>query len=455
MTSPTPRKRLIVIGAGFAGVNLVKQLRDVPIQIDLLDKHNYHCFQPLLYQVATAALSAGDIAHPIRRIFRNQANVSVAMGEIEHMDLARQQVCSGDVCLHYDYLAIAVGVTHSYFGNEKWQLLAPGLKSVDDATRIRGHVLLAFEEAELEDDEASRRAKLTFVVVGGGPTGVEMAGALREIAANDIPRDFRNIDTKTSRIILLQGGDRLMPQLHPASSARAKRDLEAIGVEVRLNSRVTSVDESGVYLGDQHLPAGNVIWAAGVQAPRLLDALGVPQDRSGRIIVNQQLNVPGHPEVFVVGDAASVKDAKTGQLIPGLAPAAIQMGRFVGRIIRDEIARGTSIAERPAFHYRDKGTLATIGRRRAVADIRGWRFSGVFAWLLWSIVHISFLISFRSKLFVMAGWIYDYLFRTREARLITGKFALKIHRGRGTGGGSPEPTVELVPTGGIQERKIS
>ncbi len=452
MLNSAPRQRLLVIGAGFAGINLVKQLRNVPIDILLVDKHNYHCFQPLLYQVATAALSPADIAHPIRRIFRNQANVSVALGEVERIDLAAKQAFGGDVSTSYDYLAIAVGVTHSYFGNEKWQPLAPGLKSVDDATQIRRQVLLAFEEAELEDDEAMRRADLTFVVVGGGPTGVEMAGALREIAAQDIPRDFRNIDTKTSRVILLQASDRLLPAFHPDLSARAKKDLEAMGVEVRLDCMVTGIDDTGVHIGDQHLPAGNVIWAAGVQAPKLLSTLDVAQDRSGRIVVDQHLAVPGHPQVFVVGDAAAVLDAKSNQPVPGLAPAAIQMGKFVGRIIRDEITLGTPTAQRPAFHYRDKGTLATIGKRRAVADIRGWRFAGITAWLLWSLVHVSFLISFRSKLFVMAGWTYDYFFRSREARLITGKFKLQIRKVRGTTAPAAKEKVELVQTGGTIER---
>jgi NADH dehydrogenase len=447
MISPLPAKRLIVVGAGFAGINLVKQLRDLPLDILLIDKHNYHCFQPLLYQVATAALSPADIAHPIRHIFRDQKNVTVVLGEIDRVDLAGQQVCGGDVCVPYDYLALAVGSTHSYFGNEKWMPLAPGLKSVDDATQIRRQVLLAFEEAELEADDAARRAKLTFVVVGGGPTGVEMAGALREIAATDIPRDFRNIDTTTSRIILLQGGDRLLPQFHPKLSARAQSDLEAMGVEVRLNSYVTGVEPDGVRVGEQKIPAGNVIWAAGVQAPKVLSTLGVPQDRSGRIQVNPDFTIPGHPNVFVLGDAAHAVDAQTHQPLPGLAQAAIQSGRYVGRLLRDELEHRTDPDQRPPFHYYDKGMLATIGTRRAVADIRGWRFGGFFAWLLWSLVHITFLIGFRNKLFVMAGWIYDYLFSGREARLITGKFSLQIRRLRGPHTRS-EPIVHLVQTGG-------
>ena len=442
------RKRIIVIGAGFAGMNLVKRLRGLPLDIILIDKHNYHCFQPLLYQVATAALSPADIAHPIRRIFRKQSNVRVVLGEVQSIDLAGKHITGGEASVHYDYLCIACGVTHSYFGNERWQPLAPGLKSIDDATEIRRNVLLAFEEAELETDERSRQAKLTFVVVGGGPTGVEMAGALREIAARDIPKDFRNIDTKTAKVILIQGGDRLLPQFHPELSKRALQDLTEMGVEIQLNKRVTGVDETGVWMGDEHLPAENVVWAAGVQAPSLLKTAGVKQDRAGRIEVQPDLTIPGHPEVFVIGDAASVKDPDTGEPVPGLAPAAIQMGKFVGNLIRAEIETAKSgSSERPArepFHYFDKGTLATIGKRRAVAEIKGYRFHGLFAWLLWSGVHVMFLIGFRNKLFVMAGWVYDYVFNTREARLITGKFTLRIVNPRGTvhPQGKVEPLVE-------------
>lgn len=462
MPDRSHRKRLIVIGAGFAGLNLVKGLRGLPLDIVLIDKHNYHCFQPLLYQVATAGLSPADIAYPIRRVFRGQTNVRVVLGEVEKIDIANRTVSGGDASLSYDYLAICVGVTHSYFGNEKWQPMAPGLKSIDDATEIRRKVLLAFEAAELEQDEASRRAKLTFVVVGGGPTGVEMAGALREIAAQDIQKDFRNIDTTTSRIMLLQGGDRLLPAMHPDLSARALRDLRDMGVEVRLDCRVTGVDEAGVWIGDEQLPAANVIWAAGVQAPAILQTVDAPRDRSGRIVVGPDLSIPGHPEVFVLGDAAAVTDAKTGQPAPGLAPAAMQMGKFAAKVIREELKAGAmgarasspALADRASgsnessasstagddaraperaarFAYHDKGTMATIGKRRAVADIKGWRFGGVFAWLMWGLVHVMFLIGFRSKLFVMAGWIYDYVMNAREARLITGKFKLHVVKPRG------------------------
>lgn len=449
MSPTTTPKRLIVVGAGFAGINLVKRLRRVPIDIVLVDKHNYHLFQPLLYQVATAALSPADIAYPIRRIFRSQPNVRVVLGTVDRIDLAKQQVCGGDVCVDFDYLAVCVGATHSYFGkDEAWRQLAPGLKDLDDATEIRRRVLLAFEEAELEQDPASRRAKLTFVVVGGGPTGVEMAGALREIAANDIQKDFRNIDTGTSRIILVQGGERLLPQFDASLGERARRDLEAMGVEVRLKTRVTDVDQEGVWIAGEHLAAQNVIWAAGVAAPKLLGTMGVETDRAGRVIVRPDLSVPDHPNVFVLGDAANATDA-TGKPVPGLAPAAAQMGKYVAGLIRADVTAGAGSAaaaphERPPFYYRDKGIMATIGTHRAVADIRGWRFGGVLAWLAWSLIHVMFMIGFRNRFFVMAGWIYDYIASAREARLITGGFELRVRDPRRGGHIHLEPTATLL-----------
>jgi NADH dehydrogenase len=444
MADESPRKRVIVIGAGFGGMNCVKGLSSSKLDVILIDRHNYHLFQPLLYQVATAALSPADIAYPIRRVFRTQRNVRVALGEVEHIDLAKSEIIGDDAAVIYDYLVVAVGSTHSYFGHPEWSKIAPGLKTVDDATQIRRRLLLAFEEAELEQDPESRRAKLTFVVVGGGPTGVEMAGALREIAAKDIQRDFRNIDTTTTRVILIQGGDRLLPQFPEKLSARAKRDLEALGVEVRLDARVTNVDEKGVWIGDEQVLAENVIWAAGVQPPPILKTLGVEQDRSGRIKVSPDLSIPGHPNVFVVGDAANITDPKTNEPVPGLAPAAIQMGKHVAKIIRDEVERGVPVSSRPPFRYKDKGTMATIGKRRAVADINGFRFAGFLAWATWSLVHIMFLIGFRTKLFVMMGWIYDYVFNNREARLITGDVKLKVRKLAGRRGLGGEQVVNVA-----------
>ena len=437
------RKRVIVIGAGFAGINAVKKLDSRHLDVILIDKHNYHLFQPLLYQVATAALSPADIAYPIRRIFRAQKNVNVVLGKVEKIDLEHSMVCGGEACVLYDYLIVAAGCTHSYFGKDaEWHAIAPGLKNIDDATEIRRRILLAFEEAELEEDEASRRAKLTFVVVGGGPTGVEMAGAMREIAAKDIQKDFRHIDTKTTQVILLQGGDRLIPAFDEKLSARAKRDLEDMGVIVRLDAKVTDVTESGVVInGTEHLPAQNVIWAAGVRAPIVLSTMGVPQDRSGRIKVNPDLSVPGHPNVFVVGDAAEVTNIKTGKQVPGLAPAAMQMGKYVADVIVREVENLKPVDRREPFAYWDKGTMATIGTRRAVADIQGFKFAGLLAWLAWSGIHVMFLIGFRTKLFVIMGWVWDYLLKGREARLITGNFRLKVVRPAGV-----TPRIDLAKT---------
>jgi NADH dehydrogenase len=414
-----------VIGAGFGGLKLVQGLRKTPVRITLIDRHNYHLFQPLLYQVATAALSPADIAYPIRRIFRSQENVQVVLGDVTHVDLAASTFGGDRATIKYDYLVLACGSTHSYFGHDEWKDIAPGLKTVDDATTIRRRMLLAFEGAEYEADEEARIAKLTFVVIGGGPTGVEMAGALREIAVKDIPKDFRHIDTKMARIILVQGGDRLLPAFPSALSERAKRDLESMGVQVRLNSRVTNIDTDGIWIGDERLLAANVLWAAGVQAPEVMKSLGVPTDLSGRVIVNGDLSIPGHPNAFVIGDAAAVKDAKTGKQVPGLAPAAMQMGKFVAKIIAAE-AGSTSPPPRPEFHYVDKGTMATIGTRRAVADIKGFKFAGFFAWTLWSLIHLTFLVSFRNKLWVLLSWIYQYLTNGREARLITGEVRMKL-----------------------------
>jgi len=427
---PARKPRVIVIGAGFAGLKLVKGLSRADCEILLFDRHNYHLFQPLLYQVASAALSPGDIAYPIRRIFRDQKNCEVVLGEITNIDLNHRwiQTSEGEQ-LHYDYLAVAVGSTHSYFGKPEWAARAPGLKTVDDATEIRRRVLLAFEGAEQEGDDHARRAKLTFVVIGGGPTGVEMAGALREIAANDIPKDFRFIDTTTSRIILLQGGDRLLPSMHPILSKRAKDDLESMGVEVRLGARVTNIDAEAVWIGNERLPAQNVIWAAGVEGHPVARTLGAALDKSGRVIVKGDLSVPDHPEVFVIGDAAAAVDSDTQKPVPGLAPAAMQMGQFVARLIRDELSFGR-IGDRPAFNFIDKGTMATIGKARAVADIQGVRFGGFIAWLMWGLIHIMFLIGHRSKFFVMIQWTMEYVLGSRAVRLITGKPEVNVETPR-------------------------
>ena len=433
--------RVVIVGGGFAGMATARQLRSARCRIVLVDRNNHHVFQPLLYQVATAALSPADIAAPIRGVFRHQKNVSVTLGEVTGVDLEARQIHLGDEAVAYDWLVLAAGATHAYFGHDEWARVAPGLKSLDDAIGIRRRVLLAFEEAELEEDEASRSAKLTFVVVGGGPTGVEMAGALREIAAQTIPEDYRRVDTTTARVLLLEGGPRLLAGMSEESSRKALRDLERMGVEVRLNTLVTGVEDGRVFVGEEQVPAANVIWAAGVQGAPLMRGTGVELDRQGRVRVAPDCSIPGHSQVFAIGDLATLVDPKSGKQVPGVAQGAIQMGQFVGRLIRRELEAGSSAPEgaapegaapgdRPAFTYWDKGSMATIGRSSAVADLRGRSFGGFFAWLLWSVVHVLFLIGFRNKLLVMVNWAWQWLFMARGARLITGSPEIDVKQAR-------------------------
>lgn len=420
------RPRVVVVGAGFGGLHVVRRLARSPCDVVLIDRSNHHLFQPLLYQVATAALSPADIAAPIRSIFRGQRNVQVVLGEVTAVDRARRFVFLGDEPVSWDWLVLAAGATHTYFGNERWAARAPGLKSIDDALDIRRRVLLAFEEAELEQDEATRRAKLTFVVIGGGPTGVEMAGALREIAAQTIPRDFRRVDTRTTQIYLLEGGPRLLAGMSEEASWRALADLERMGVEVRLNTFVTDIDDTHVWVGDQSLPAANVIWAAGVQASPLARHLGAPLDPQGRVLVDTDCSVPGDRTVFVIGDLAAQTDPVTGAAVPGVAQGAMQMGDFVGELIAEELLRPDAGRTRPKFRYRNKGDMATIGRARAVADIGGRTFGGFLAWMLWSLIHVSFLIGFRNKVLVMVNWAWQWVVQARGARLITGSPRVRV-----------------------------
>ncbi len=438
-TSPKPR--VLIIGGGFAGLQCAMGLADAPVDITLADRHNYHLFQPLLYQVATAVLSPADIAGPIRRVLRNQQNARVVLARLTGVDLQNKlaRFPRGEVA--YDYLVLATGVTHSYFGHDDWAELAPGLKTVDDALEIRRRVLLAYEAAEWEADPAARQAKLTFVVVGGGPTGVELAGALKEIAAQAIPKDFRNIDTTTAQVILIEASPRLLAALPEALAERALRDLQQMGVQVRLNSMVTDICEGAVLIGDERLSAENIIWAAGVRGSEIAKTLGCELDQQGRVRVKEDLTLPEHPEVFAVGDLAHVVDQKTGQPVPGIAPAAIQMGQYVARQIRNEVTSGPAATERPAFRYRDKGGMATIGRNRAVAYIFGQRFTGFFAWLIWSLVHIIPLIDFRSKLSVIFTWILSYFSLSKSARLITGRTKMKVKTALGVIG-DKEPKSE-------------
>lgn len=425
---PSTLPRVVVVGGGFGGLSVTRALKGAPCQVLLFDRQNHHLFQPLLYQVATAALSPADIAQPIRSILRGQGNAQVVMGEVEEVNLQGRAVRVGADDVPYDWLVLAPGVTHAYFGNDHWAHRAPGLKTIDDALEIRRRVLLAFEEAELEDDPGARAAKLTFVIVGGGPTGVELAGALREIAARTIPRDFRRVDTSTARIILMEGQDRLLPGMSPRASARARRYLDRMGVEVRLGTLVTDVDDTTVATGEERVPAANVIWAAGVQGSPLARSLGVELDRQGRVRVEPDCSVPGHPEAFVVGDLASLTDPGTGEPVPGVAQGALQMGRFVGEVIRDALARREPPAVRRPFHYVDKGTMATVGRARAVADMGDLSLGGFPAWILWSTVHVLYLVGFRNRVLVMVNWAWQWLVQTRGARLITGNPRMRLTR---------------------------
>ena len=420
---------VVILGGGFAGLRCARALRKAPVRVTLIDRRNHHLFQPLLYQVATASLSPADIAAPIRSILRNQANAQVWMAEVTDIDVERRVVVLEDGSLKYDYLVVATGATHSYFGRDDWAPVAPGLKTIEDAVEIRRRFLVAFEAAEREADPAARRRHLTFVIVGGGPTGAELAGAMAEIARTVIPEDFRAVDTATARIILVEGVDRVLPTFHERLSVAARRQLERLGVEVRTGELVTSVDEQGVTLrSGERIDAENVVWAAGVAASPIGATLGAPLDRAGRVRVQPDLSIPDHPEVFVAGDLAWLEQDDRG--VSGVAPAAMQMGTYVGKTIRAEIAGRA----RTPFRYLDKGTLATIGRGAAVADIRGLRFSGFVAWALWVFIHILYLIGFRNRLLVLSEWAWAYLTYQRGMRLITGESRLDLEVARGVHG---------------------
>jgi len=418
--------RVFIVGGGFAGLAAAKALADAPVDVVVIDRRNHHVFQPLLYQVATAALSPADISSPIRTILRDQANCKVVLGEIIGVDVARQELRVRGGHVHYDHLILAAGATHAYFGHDEWAAIAPGLKSLEDATELRRRILLAFETAEYEGSEDARRAALTFGIVGAGPTGVELAGAIMEIAGKTLPRDYRNIDTRTTRVVLLEGGGRVLPTFPPELSARARRDLERMGVEVRLNSRVTNITREGVHVGAEFLSVRNVFWAAGVKASPLGLSLGVPLDSAGRVVVGPDLSIPGHPEVFVVGDLAAARSADTGQLVPGVAQGGIQMGRHAGRTIASESAGRSTPQDRAAFVYRDKGSLAVIGKAKAVAQMGRMKVGGLLAWLLWGGVHIAFLIGFRNRLQVLFNWFWSWVLNARDARLITGDARLDV-----------------------------
>jgi NADH dehydrogenase len=407
--------RVVIIGGGFGGLAAARALARAPVQITLLDRHNHHLFQPLLYQVATAGLSPAEIASPIRRILSAQQNVTVLLAEATAVDPEAKLVHLADGDLSYDQLILATGATHSYFGRDHWSLHAPGLKTLDDALEIRRRVLLAFEKAEREEDAERRRQWLTLVVVGGGPTGVEMAGALAEIARHTLPGDFRHIDPTSARVVLVEAGPRVLAAYPPDLSESARRQLEALGVQVWTGAAVTAVDAEGVQMGGDRLAARTVVWAAGVEASPLARSLGVPLDRAGRVRVEQDLSVPGQPDIFVIGDLAAVES--DGHAVPGVAPAAIQMGRHASANVLRRL-RGEPTA---AFRYRDKGSLATVGRSRAVAVIGRLKLSGFLAWAAWLFVHIVFLIGFRNRFVVLFTWMWAYLTYERSARLIVGR----------------------------------
>ncbi len=415
-----PRSKVVIVGGGFAGIAAAKALALAPVDITLIDRRNHHVFQPLLYQVATASLSPADISSSIRAILSRQTNCQVVLSEVRGVDVAQHRLILRHGFLPYDYLILAAGATHAYFGHDEWASLAPGLKSIEDATKIRRRILLAFEAAEYERSEEARRAMLTFGIVGAGPTGVELAGAIKEIAGQTLPRDYRNIDTRTTRVILLEGSDRVLPQFRPALSARAQRDLEQMGVEVRLNSVVTNVTDHGVQVGDEFIPVRNVFWAAGVKASPLGQTLGVPLDRAGRVIVGPDLTIPGHPEVFITGDMAAATSADTGKPVPGVAQGGIQMGRYAGQVIAAETGGRSTRLSRTAFTYSDKGSMAVIGKAKAVAQIGRFHISGFLGWLVWGGVHIAFLIGFRHRVQVLLSWFWNWMLNARDARIITG-----------------------------------
>lgn len=417
------RPRVVIIGGGFGGLAAARGLADVAVDVTLLDRRNHHLFQPLLYQVATAGLNPADIAEPIRSILADQRNVEVLLGDVTEIDTAARTVRIADgATFGYDYLVVAAGTRHSYFGHPEWEQHAPGLKTVEDAIEVRRRVLLAFERAERATDDAERTAQLTFVVVGGGPTGVETAGAIAEIAFRTLTKEFRSIDPSSARVILVEGMDRLLLAYPESLSSKALRQLVDLGVEVRLGVQVTGIDETGVDTSEDRIAARTVVWGAGNEASPLAAQLGAPTDRAGRVDVDADLSLPGDPRVFAIGDIAHA--LSDGTPVPGVAQGAMQGGRHVARCIRADL-RGEA---RPRFLYRNKGELATIGRSSAVGVIRGMRLSGWLAWMAWWSVHIFFLIDFRSRFVVFFSWAWNYLTFQRGARLITGPWSPRTAR---------------------------
>jgi len=414
--APDRREHIVIVGGGFGGLTAALALRNVPARVTLIDRRNYHLFQPLLYQVATAGLSPADIASPIRGILRRQRHTTVLLGKVTGIDVAGKAVLIDERRVTYDQLVIATGARHAYFNHDEWERFAPGLKKIDDATDIRGRILLAFERAENNSDERERRRLLTFVIVGGGPTGVEMAGAIAELARRALSTDFRNIDPRSARVVLVESGPRVLAAFPETLSAAAKRALERLGVEVLLGTRVGRCGPQGVIISNDWIEADTIIWAAGVMASAAVKWLGAEQDHAGRVVVEGDLTLNGHPEIFVIGDTALVT-AADGKPLPGIAPVAKQQGAYVARVI------AARVGHRPApapFRYRHFCTMATIRRKSAVADFGKLRLSGFIAWLLWGVVHVYFLVGFRNRVAVLMGWLWAYVTFERGARLITG-----------------------------------
>jgi NADH dehydrogenase len=427
MESLTKAPHVVIIGGGFGGLYCAKALKRAPVRVTVIDRRNFHLFQPLLYQVATASLSPSDIAHPIRAVLRKHRNTEVWMGEVRDIDVHGKRIIMEEGVVPYDYLIVATGATHAYFGHDEWATLAPGLKTIDDATELRRRFLHAFEEAEREGDAAARQTQLTFVIIGAGATGVELAGAMAEIARKVIPKDFRAIDTTSARILLLEGGARVLASYPEDLSASAQRQLEKLGVEVRTNALVTKVDNDCVWVGNECITAHNVFWAAGVAASPLGASLGAKLDRAGRVMVDADCSIREHPEVFVVGDLAHFEEK--GQMLPGVCQVAMQMGTHAARMIKRDLHG----QPRKVFKYFDKGNMATIGRASAVADIHGLRFGGFLAWMLWVSVHILYLIGFRNRILVMVQWAWAYLGQRRSNRLITGELDMHLTSPRSVG----------------------
>jgi NADH dehydrogenase len=417
------RRRVVIIGGGFGGLSVARALADAPVHITLIDRSNHHLFQPLLYQVAMAGLAPGEIAVPIRAVLSRQQNVRVLLAEVTGVDLVGRHVQTREMpALDYDYLVVATGAENSYFGHDDWARIAPGLKDLDDAVEIRRRVLLAFEAAERETDPAVQRRHLTFVVIGGGPTGVELAGAIAELATFVLAQDFRSIRSDATRVVLVEGSDRVLSGFDPKLSAEAAKSLTAMGVEIRTALRVTAMDEQGVTCGSERIAASTVLWAAGVRGTALAQKMGLPVDRAGRAVVEQDCSVKDYPQVFVIGDAAAFIPEGAQQGLPGVSPVAMQQGRFVGR----QISRSLDGAPRQRFKYVDKGSMATIGRSRAVAQVGKLQLSGLLAWLAWLVVHIFYLIDFRNRVVVLLDWAWAYFAYRRGSRLITGH---RLHAG--------------------------